>query len=341
MLQIGADLADGLAAAHDKGIVHRDIKPENVFVTSDGRVKILDFGLARQAITALSDETSDDAHVRQGSTDPGTVMGTVGYMAPEQVAGQAGRSARRHLRARLRAVRDGHRAVAPSRAPPAAETMTAILREDPPEFGGDPVHAPCRRSRASSSHCLEKRPAERFQSARDLAFALRSLAGSLVGRQRAVSSHATSWRQVAAAGGSLTAGRDRGGRDRARARRPLQRRTRGVSSLRRLGFPSFDKVTDDPGVEATPSLSPDGRSMVFAKTVGADTALYLLRVGSRHAQRLSADRAGARPAARVLARRRTHRVPVRPRRRGRVPDDRLGRIGHEAHRLRVLPSLVP
>jgi serine/threonine protein kinase len=84
--QIARDVALGLAAAHDAGYVHRDIKPENIFITSAGHVKILDFGLARQAISGAPEDSNAPTILRK--TDPGLVMGTVGYMSPEQVKGQ-------------------------------------------------------------------------------------------------------------------------------------------------------------------------------------------------------------------------------------------------------------
>src|SRR5262249_46792905 len=85
VLQVGADVADGLAAAHEKGLVHRDVKPENIFLTADGRVKILDFGLGRQTTMQPGAESPDTTML---GTDPGTVRGTVGYMAPKQVRGE-------------------------------------------------------------------------------------------------------------------------------------------------------------------------------------------------------------------------------------------------------------
>jgi len=115
VLQIGADIADGLAAAHDKGIVHRDLKPENVFITADGHVKILDFGLARQTV-ALAGDTSDGRTV-QAATEAGTVMGTVGCMSPEQVRDRSLITALTSSRSDACSTR-WLRAAAPSRATP-------------------------------------------------------------------------------------------------------------------------------------------------------------------------------------------------------------------------------
>lgn len=174
-IDFALQIARGLEAAHAKGIVHRDIKPENIFITSDQRVKILDFGLARVANDAgLAD---DDRTLPIGpQTEAGTLLGTVGYMAPEQVRGEPAdaRSDIFGLGAVLYEMFAGRRAFDSGSA---AETLSAILRDPPPDLS---AHAPGLPAVLEHliERCLEKDPGRRFQSAGDLAFALESLAGS-------------------------------------------------------------------------------------------------------------------------------------------------------------------
>ena len=171
VVEIAAAIADGLAAAHDRGIVHRDLKPENIFLTRDGQVKILDFGLASIDAKAAAD-TATRSYLA-GATDPGTVMGTVGYMAPEQVRGKSadGRSDIFSLGCVIYEMVSGARAF---RRETSAETLTAILHDEVPEFA-DPIHAIPSGLKRLIRRCLEKNPEERFQSARDLAFNLRAI----------------------------------------------------------------------------------------------------------------------------------------------------------------------
>ncbi len=171
-LEIGAAVAEGLAAAHSKGIVHRDLKPENIFITRDNQVKILDFGLAR-----MEDPWSgarEDALPTQ--TEPGIVRGTIGYMSPEQLRGQTvdGRADIFSLGCVLYEMLTGRRAFAKATV---ADTMTAILTEDPPDFIESGRMIPPDAERLTV-HCLEKDPSRRYQSAQDLALHLRSLASS-------------------------------------------------------------------------------------------------------------------------------------------------------------------
>ena len=166
-LDIAAQIASGLAAAHAAGVVHRDLKPENILLTRDGRAKILDFGLARMTQASGHPDTTVPAPL----TGPGVVMGTVGYMSPEQVRGLDAdhRSDIFSFGVVLHEMLGGAR---PFEGETAVDTMQAILREDAPDL---PSTVPAG-VRQVVSHCLEKDPAHRFQSARDLGFALRALA---------------------------------------------------------------------------------------------------------------------------------------------------------------------
>jgi eukaryotic-like serine/threonine-protein kinase len=172
-IDYSVQIARGLAAAHEKGVVHRDLKPENLFITNDGRAKILDFGLAK--LTQRHWALDGSATATEG-TEPGVVMGTVGYMSPEQVSGKPAdhRADIFALGAIMYEELTGKRAF---QKPTAAETMSAILNEDPPT-ASQFVRTMAPALQKMVHRCLDKNPAQRFQTASDLAFALEALSDS-------------------------------------------------------------------------------------------------------------------------------------------------------------------
>ncbi len=239
-IEIGIQIARGLAAAHERGIVHRDLKPENLFLTRDGRVKILDFGLAR-----LQRSDIGEAPTILTGTEPGVVLGTVGYMAPEQVRGQPAdhRADVFALGVVLYEMLTGRRAF---QRDSAAETMTAILREEPPDLPVPPGLDRIVR------HCLEKEPHHRFQSASDLAFGLESVSA------------------LSGTGASPTQAKRRRGPLRAVAVAGLliaAAYLAGIFTQQRLGQsepPRFQRLTFRRGHVFHARFAPDGQTIVYS-----------------------------------------------------------------------------
>jgi len=256
---LAAQMAQGLAAAHSSGIVHRDLKPENILCTSDGRVKILDFGLAKHTLPKAAANSADVTLTVQ--TNPGVIMGTVGYMSPEQVRGQVvdSRSDIFSLGVILYEMLTGQRAFGGTSS---VDTLSAILKEDPPPL--DPA-IPSALSQVVQ-RCLEKEPARRFQNAGDLAFALQTLSSVSAGSPISPPLRKSSRRVLfAVAGVALVAA--------------------GIAAwLARVPAPvplGFEQLTFRDGFVARALFQPDGGFTYTATWTGTAQQTYTGRLGDR------------------------------------------------------------
>jgi Tol biopolymer transport system component len=273
-IDFATQIARGLSAAHEKGIVHRDLKPENLFITKDGRVKILDFGLAK--LTSGETLAEADTNTRDmPGTDAGKVLGTVGYMSPEQVRAKPvdQRSDIFSFGAVLYEMLSGRRAF---RGASAVETMNAILKEDPPEVTETGRTLPPALERIVG-HCLEKNPEERFQSALDVAFDLEQLSGSVTTQAALVSPEERrlpGWRSaalvlaaIALAVSAFVAGRRQGAV---------------------LPLPDFRPITFQRGAVGNARFAADGRSIVYeARWPDVDSNIYVAQPGSPESRSLA------------------------------------------------------
>ncbi len=271
-------ITTGLAAAHEKGIVHRDLKPENLFVTKDGRVKILDFGLAKLKPQQSASASSEIATQKQLTT-PGTVMGTVAYMSPEQVRGEAvdHRSDIFSFGLILFEMLRGERAF---QRETMAETMTAILKDDPPELSETNAKISPHLEKIVR-RCLEKKPERRFQTASDLGFALESSTGSAGFQPASASEAPPSARKMRALPAWIVAG----------VMTLIAALALGVAYVRRPALEAEPmRLYVNPPEKAKlfdwPTISPDGRTLAFIAEVDGKTQLWVRPLGATTAKSL-------------------------------------------------------
>jgi serine/threonine protein kinase len=262
-------LCRGLAAAHEKGIVHRDLKPENVFVTKDGRVKILDFGSAKLTEAAAAGAETVLIGTHLGDTTPGLVVGTVGYMSPEQVRGQPvdHRSDIFNVGAILYELLGGTRAFAGATP---ADTLSDILGKDPPELPSGHRSVSPALDRIVR-HCLEKVPSQRFQSASDVAFALENagipsevpVSGAPAARPRPRWMMASVIAATARVATMITA---------------LIDRQRASAAIDHLSLTGVARLTNGLGFSDSPVWSPDGAVFAFSSNKSGNFEIYVRRV---------------------------------------------------------------
>ncbi len=272
-------VAHGLAAAHEKGIVHRDLKPENLFVTKDGRIKILDFGLAK-LMEAAPGATPTESATPTAGTEPGVVLGTLAYMSPEQVKGLPAdaRSDIFSLGAVLYEMFTGKRAFQRGSA---AETMSAILKEEPPELSAASAGVSPELDRIVR-HCLEKNPEERFHSAHDLAFDLQAVSGgsspASASRRAASEAPRSRLRFLGAAIALLAVGTALGF-------------FAGRSSAR-VPFPHFRQLTFRRGSIDAARFGPDGQTILYSAAWDvAPIEIFVTRLDSPESRAFGLTRA--------------------------------------------------